>query len=88
MLETLLSEVGPNFGHITQKIVLNLLLPICLIENFSIECFWDMALIGFLIVFLVCASFPDALYDLAMEFRDNTTSFPRTLDTMVFLSLS
>lgn len=64
MHETLLSDVRPDFGHITQKVVLNLLLPVFFLDVLPIESLWDMALIGFLPVFLVHAFFPNAPNDL------------------------
>jgi len=64
MHEALLSDVEPNLGHITQKVVLNLLFPMYLLEVFPIERFWNMTLISLLSIFLVYFSFLDAPCDL------------------------
>ena len=84
MHETLLSDVGPDFGHVTQKVVLNLLFPIYLLDVLPIESLQDMALTGLLPVFIVGLPSLMHLATCAMVSMDNTTSFPRTLDTMVF----
>ena len=53
MHEALLSDIGPNSGHITHKVVLNLLFPIYLFGILPIESFCNVALICLLPVFLV-----------------------------------
>ena len=85
MHEALLSDVGPNFGHITQKFVLNLLLPIFLLEVLSIESFWNVVLIGLLLIFLVCASFPNASYDLCNGVHRSVSYTHLTLPTTPYV---
>ena len=79
MHEALLSDIGPNSGHITHKVVLNLLFPIYLFGILPIESFCNVALICLLPVFLVRVSFPDAPSDLCDGLHGQHDFFSKNL---------
>ena len=73
MHEALLSDVVPDLGHITQKVLLDLIFLSYLLEALPIESSWNMTLTGILPVFLVCAFMHHVTC--AMDTMDNTIFF-------------